>query len=52
MTTFICTQKEIESGQFKIDDLKKMTLKTDCVIIIKKYATIKNGEVEKWRKQF
>ena len=46
MTTFICTQEEIESGQFSLEALKKMTVDNNCMVVVRKHAIIKNGEVE------
>lgn len=46
MTAFICDKKDIDSGQFPIDDLKTFTENTKTVIVIPGYAYIKDGEVK------
>ena len=45
MTVFTCTKKEIDSGQFPLEELKIFTVNTGAVVHVAKFAIIENGKV-------
>jgi hypothetical protein len=46
MTTLVCEKKDIDSGQFKIDELKRFTLNTGARILIRGYGEVMAGELK------
>ena len=44
MIAFICDKKDIDSGQFEMDDLEIMTLNTGACVVIRDHGKIINGE--------
>jgi hypothetical protein len=46
MLTFACEKRIIDSGQFKIEDLKKFSINTSSKIIIPGFAIIESGKIE------
>ncbi len=44
--TFICQQKDIDSGQFTIEALKFFTLNTGTRVVIPGHAVIQDGIIK------
>lgn len=49
---FVCNKKDIDSGQFPIEDLKYFSSNANVKIMIKDYAFIEHGEMELIEKTF
>ena len=46
MVTFICQQKDLDSGQFTVEMLKTFTINTGTRVVIPGYAVIQAGEIK------
>jgi len=46
MMAFLLHLKDIESGQFDIEELKKFSVNTGFDVLIVDYAVIKDGELK------
>ncbi len=43
--TFVVDVKDIQSGQFGWEELKKMSINLGCLVYIRNYAVISEGKI-------